>query len=1084
MPNELRPTVVLGVGSFGSKVVSRLRTLVFEELGYPGLPIFSFISLSTHSDHENVEIDPPHNNYSEEWERLTQLKASFTTNIKERLKSLLGSGPLAEQQPGWRDWLDPVLTDLAKNTYDAGAGNVRMMGRALLWLNWIDGSKIKPKLKKAVNRVTNPQNKAEANKLLVNYERRKTGAPVAAGTSFVKDVPPNIFIVTSLCGGTGSGMFLDLAYYLRHHHPAAKVFGLFNVPDVESSGDMSMHNVVVNAYAALAELDYYMRDSTMFDFRFPGESYPIYTNDMPYDSVRLISPSSRTDNDSAFRLFDNADADFIAEMEYICATSLFFDLISGADSAKAGLLVDFTKDFDGFLKPKSQKPHRVRFLSAMGTATAQYPKYQVAGAAACRLIKQKLSQWNGSNQEPTPPERLKTLAEQWRIEILKECLPKLQGIGSEDINQEWESAFDGSCARLAGLRSRNHDKFCTALENCPPRNPVARRFLAGGPYHELLETRQGNYQAALISTLYSRIHRYLKDLSNGQKAGNGIIANLNDLINVVNQLEAGFRKTSFLAPATPVSLRSVEGISKPQNPSAAGEPEEKVPGEKVPEIVKCLRDVDDGARQTGRPNIIREMEEMENSFASLVLFKQPEVRKYYQGQLAAKRRELIKHFRDMLQKDYRRLLNSVTKAPHKNASDYLERELGNLARIRNNLDSFLIHVERREGVLRHLPRINNLVFLFPGSGTKAQDNFPGEIEINKRTASSESEGDLVRKDTAMEREIEKWAATWTAKDWSATFDAMNIQQDGKDSFLNAAATDSQGGDYTLLQELHTQVMSRLVGRMNLSATGFSLSGELKNTGADIAGLGKRSEVLIELDPAYAGWAGAQMPKLVVGGTPDDQKEVVAALDSFTKADGNNKLYDYTDHLLHLFQEEVGLAMDDMAFYHIAEKQYRKALDNPNVIQSIVHTHKDPSYFDIDIYINLSHLLTDKPHQPSPLMITTCLKPVREVVLQGAMHNQYFSWEEEGLEETIQFDPEDVWRFARELAHSNEGTNIFLSRVREAITLNQFSAKEIQGMFAEGRDVWATVPAPDGKHRWSFDELFTNNFARRRGYPWF
>ena len=257
------------------------------------------------------------------------------------------------------------------------------------------------------------------------------------------------------------------------------------------------------------------------------------------------------------------------------------------------------------------------------------------------------------------------------------------------------------------------------------------------------------------------------------------------------------------------------------------------------------------------------------------------------------------------------------------------------------------------------------------------------------------------------------------------------QRNEDKGFLWGAAADSQGENYTLLQQLLSQVMSLLVGRMDLRAMGFSLSNELTATGAGVRGLADRSEVLLELDPAYPGWAGAPMPRLVVGGTHHDQDNVVANLNAFNHAgNGNNDLYDYMDHMLHLYQEEVGLAMDDLAIYHGAESLYRQALSSSSPLQGIVHTHKDPRYFSIDIYMNLRRLLTDKPNQPSPVSIITCLRPVRAVVLHGEEYNQYFTWEEEGLPETVQFNLDDVWAFAGELARSHGGNqHIFGYRAR-------------------------------------------------------
>jgi serine/threonine protein kinase len=74
---------------------------------------------------------------------------------------------------------------------------------------------------------------------------------------------PRVYVVTSLCGGTGSGMFLDLASTLRRElqqigHPRAEVIGVFLVPAVEGTGAA---RGVANAYAALSELSYFARSA-------------------------------------------------------------------------------------------------------------------------------------------------------------------------------------------------------------------------------------------------------------------------------------------------------------------------------------------------------------------------------------------------------------------------------------------------------------------------------------------------------------------------------------------------------------------------------------------------------------------------------------------------------------------------------------------------------------------------------------------------------------------------------------------------------------------------------------------------------
>jgi hypothetical protein len=72
---------------------------------------------------------------------------------------------------------------------------------------------------------------------------------------------PRVYIVTSLTGGTGSGMFLEMAGAVRRElqqlgHPQAEVVGVLLVPNVKRSGTA---RPVANSYAALAELNYFAR---------------------------------------------------------------------------------------------------------------------------------------------------------------------------------------------------------------------------------------------------------------------------------------------------------------------------------------------------------------------------------------------------------------------------------------------------------------------------------------------------------------------------------------------------------------------------------------------------------------------------------------------------------------------------------------------------------------------------------------------------------------------------------------------------------------------------------------------------------
>ncbi len=116
-----------------------------------------------------------------------------------------------------------------------------------------------------------------------------------------------IIVVSSLAGGTGSGILLPVGMYIRnylltkYHQSAAIIQGFFILPEVfyqEIDGESQRHNLRSNAYAALRELDAFLMraDNTLpsryqnltLEFPRPGsfewEDYHV----LPYDNCFLF----------------------------------------------------------------------------------------------------------------------------------------------------------------------------------------------------------------------------------------------------------------------------------------------------------------------------------------------------------------------------------------------------------------------------------------------------------------------------------------------------------------------------------------------------------------------------------------------------------------------------------------------------------------------------------------------------------------------------------------------------------------------------------------------------------------------------
>ena len=146
----------------------------------------------------------------------------------------------------------------------------------------------------------------------------------------------NIHIISGLCGGTGSGCFLDVCYMVRsiaQHFGNASIFGYFFLPDVNLS-KVPYNNTVVrehiskNGYAAMRELDYCMslpRNSGSFEQMYQGGK-KIAWNEPPVDVCHLICATDHNNNviPDAYNYAMNVTAEYV--MNFLTEAGELFDL--------------------------------------------------------------------------------------------------------------------------------------------------------------------------------------------------------------------------------------------------------------------------------------------------------------------------------------------------------------------------------------------------------------------------------------------------------------------------------------------------------------------------------------------------------------------------------------------------------------------------------------------------------------------------------------------------------------------------------------------------------------------------------------
>ncbi|MFC2172930.1 tubulin-like doman-containing protein [Acidobacteriota bacterium] len=169
-------------------------------------------------------------------------------------------------------WFDPeVSVSAIKN----GAGQKRHVGRISLFRHY-------PEIKTCLER---------AEKALTHYT-----IDTRIGNRYViADDTINVYVVTSIAGGTGAGYFLDLGFILRNIFPDNTQLRAFLVlPDIYQNGAFFTDRVSMNAYGSLLELDRWMNISQREVETYWIANEEIKVDEPPFDWVVFIDDESRS----------------------------------------------------------------------------------------------------------------------------------------------------------------------------------------------------------------------------------------------------------------------------------------------------------------------------------------------------------------------------------------------------------------------------------------------------------------------------------------------------------------------------------------------------------------------------------------------------------------------------------------------------------------------------------------------------------------------------------------------------------------------------------------------------------------------
>lgn len=235
---NLQRGLIIGLGGCGAEVIRRLRRLLIDRFGrFENIPIVRFLYIDT---------DPNWlREMCSEIEEDIRLPDSEYFDAQFPDASGLYRGIKEGHFPNY-SWFSIERLESHKSV-TSGAGTIRQLGRLCFWHH---SKAIRQKMERLLQDLNADEN--------ARFMQNTYGTTVDQGI--------NVYIIAGLAGGTGSGMFLDVAYMVRRVLQTQGILGAHQIIGYlilpTAFHDLAGANALPNGYAALKELNYY---SYMYD---------------------------------------------------------------------------------------------------------------------------------------------------------------------------------------------------------------------------------------------------------------------------------------------------------------------------------------------------------------------------------------------------------------------------------------------------------------------------------------------------------------------------------------------------------------------------------------------------------------------------------------------------------------------------------------------------------------------------------------------------------------------------------------------------------------------------------------------------
>lgn len=522
-------TLLIGVGSTGTRIVERLMSKVEWELGsIEKAPWIKYLALET--DVDEFAKNPLLRRRVSDTYHLGISESDFA-----HIRSSIRTGePNSINVGQWAD--SETIAKLPDNLVKSGVGNIRMIGR-LAFLH-------RPNFEDIKSRVINRLDYLRDLDALTATEIR---GPLASGKNpTVEFANPGVqvYVVGALAGGTASGCASDVGFFLRTlARGGDTVTGIFTVPRPTLTAAISKHaeRLKKNAYSALVELNHYHLGNRIDENPIVFADGTSASKDtFPYDLTYVLMP--KEDGASGEGNVNQAVADRLFLSIFAPQTNTAGEAVNATPFAGG----DNTSDF-------SDRDHRAHVFCTFGLSVVDFPVQRVVEACQTRLLSRALADKLVAAVDDAAVDDLVTeMGLTW--DTLTEDLFADDGELDNFINTELRSIRDAAAAD----RHKAADRFTKFRRSFgQPGEAGSELGDAGGVTRYLRDRR-----TAVVRRALARVQTVVAKAIGDPNIGLRTLASaISKAVEFIGELESSSRASTQATPDLSDAFARVEGYN-------------------------------------------------------------------------------------------------------------------------------------------------------------------------------------------------------------------------------------------------------------------------------------------------------------------------------------------------------------------------------------------------------------------------------------------------------------------------------------------------------------------------------------------